>query len=1469
MAIPAQLKTISGRFIFLLRLLFALFGLAVSAAIAHAAITLEVESMSPVGSGATVSTSNDSNASGGVVEFLNATGANQIMTLTTPSVAAGTYQVQFRYKTNTTRGQHTVKIDGVQFGGTIDQYATTSAYVTATLGNVTFSTTATHTIVLSVTGKNTSATQYYITADVFTLTLQTSPPSAPVFSPVAGTYTSAQSVTVSSTGATSIYYTTNGSTPTTSSTLYSGAISIAASETLEAIGVNSGGSSAVTSGLYTINLPPAAAPTFSPVAGAYTSAQTVTITSTTSGASIRYTTDGVTVPTETVGTLYSGAVPINATTTLKAIAYKSGMADSTVTSGLYTISLPVATAPVFSPVAGTYTSAQTVTITSTTSGASIRYTTDGSTPSETNGTHYSSGVPINATTTLKAIAYASGLADSAVTSGTYTINLPVAATPTFSPIAGTYTSAQTVTIASTTSGALIRYTTDGVTAPTETVGTLYSGAVTISSTTTLKAIAYKAGDTDSTVTSGLYTISLPTAAAPTFSPAAGTYTVVKTVTITSTTSSASIRYTTDGSAPTETNGTLYSGAVTIGSTTTLKAIAYKSGMTDSSVTSGLYTINLPKVATPTFSPAAGTYTSVQSVTITSSTSGTTIRYTTDGSMPSETNGTVYSGTKVAINVTTTLKAIAYKAGMADSSVASGTYTLNLPKAATPTFSPGAGTYTAAQSVAISTSTSGATIRYTTDGSTPSETNGTIYSGTKVAINVTTTLKAIAYKVGNADSSVASGTYTINLPPSTPSFSPGGGTFTTAQSVSITSSGATSIYYTTNGTTPTTSSTLYSGSISISNNTNLQAISVNSAGQSPVASANYTILPPAPTFSPTPGTYANVTTFPVTISDALSANIYYTTDGSSPTTTSTLYTAPVSLPLGTTPLRAIAANTNGSSSVTSGTYLLTPPPPATPAFSPGGGTFTSAQSVTVTSSGASAIYYTTDGSTPTTSSTLYAGSISIPATTTLTAMGVNSGGSSAIFSATYTISLSPPPSAPAFTPVAGTYTNAQSVAIVSTGADSIYYTSDGSTPTTASARYNGPILISSTATLKAIGLNSGGSSPVSSAAYTLNLAPPAAPIFSPAAGTYTSVQSITITSSNAASIYYTTDGSTPTTASTRYNGSVTISAPTTLQAIGVNSGGSGPIASGIYTINLPPPAVPVLSPSGGTYTSAQTVGITSSGAAAIYYTTDGTTPSASSTLYSGPITVQTNLTLWAVGVNSGGSSAVVSATYTFNFPVAPTPAPVFSLAGGTYTSPQSVTITNMDEFGTVYYTTDGSTPSNASPYISGFSSSIPITGHTTTLQAICQAENEVYSTVTSASYIINGQVATPTFSPSAGTYTKAESILIRTTTAGATIRYTTDGSTPTETNGTVFSAAASVGSTTTLKAMAYESGMSDSAVATTKYHHQSSDCDRTDLQPGRRYLCQRAVGDNQHHFEHCQYLLHDGRQHANGNQRPAL
>jgi len=109
--------------------------------------------------------------------------------------------------------------------------------------------------------------------------------------------------------------------------------------------------------------------------------------------------------------------------------------------------------------------------------------------------------------------------------------------------------------------------------------------------------------------------------------------------------------------------------------------------------------------------------------------------------------------------------------MTDSGVASGTYTVSSGTVATPTFNPAPGAYTGP--VSLSTTTAGATIRYTTDGSTPTTTTGTVYSG-PITLTSTTTIKAIAYESGFTNSAVASGTYTV-------SSGGGGGTPTLVQS----------------------------------------------------------------------------------------------------------------------------------------------------------------------------------------------------------------------------------------------------------------------------------------------------------------------------------------------------------------------------------------------------------------------------------------------------------------------------------------------------------------------------------------------------------------------------------------------------------------------------------------------------------------------------------------------------------------
>jgi len=170
--------------------------------------------------------------------------------------------------------------------------------------------------------------------------------------------------------------------------------------------------------------------------------------------------------------------------------------------------------------------------------------------------------------------------------------------------------------------------------------------------------------------------------------AAGTYTSVQTVTISSSTSAATIIYTTDGSTPSEVGGVLQGtskslsngGNVTIYANTTLQAFAYESGVTDSSVTSAVYTVNLPTLSAPTLNLAAGSYLTPQTEVITYSGPGT-VYYTTDGTTPGyqangTINGTAYTSGNSAFGVLSseTIQAVAV-AQYYSATVASAVYTI--------------------------------------------------------------------------------------------------------------------------------------------------------------------------------------------------------------------------------------------------------------------------------------------------------------------------------------------------------------------------------------------------------------------------------------------------------------------------------------------------------------------------------------------------------------------------------------------------------------------------------------------------------------------------------------------------------------------------------------------------------------------------------------------------------------------------
>lgn len=397
--------------------------------------------------------------------------------------------------------------------------------------------------------------------------------------------------------------------------------------------------------------------------------------------------------------------------------------------------------PTASVASGTYSAAQKVTLKSATSGAVIYYTLNGATPTS-KSTKYTGAISIAKNTTLKAVAVKSGMSSSAVLTVAYYIR---AAAPTAGVAAGTYSSAQKITLKTTASSAKIYYTLDGSTPTTK--SKLYTGAITVSKNTTVKAITVKSGMANSTVLSRTYYIRT---AAPSASPAAGTFTTAQKVTLKTAVSDAKIYYTVDGTTPT-TKSKPYSGAtIAITKNTTLKAIAVKSGYANSSVVTKAYAI---RTAAPSVSLAAGTYSASQKVTLKTAVSGAKMYYTLDGSTPTS-KSTLYSGA-ITVSKNVTLKAVAVKSGYANSSVVSRAYAI---RAAKPTASLAAGTYYDSQKVTLKTTTGAAAIYYTLDGSTPTTSSKKYF--TALTLSKSVTIKAVAVKSGLAASPVLSVSYTI-------------------------------------------------------------------------------------------------------------------------------------------------------------------------------------------------------------------------------------------------------------------------------------------------------------------------------------------------------------------------------------------------------------------------------------------------------------------------------------------------------------------------------------------------------------------------------------------------------------------------------------------------------------------------------------------------------------------------------------
>ena len=505
-------------------------------------------------------------------------------------------------------------------------------------------------------------------------------------------------------------------------------------------------------------------PVFTPVTGTYADSVTFSIACANEGAEIRYTTDG-SEPTE-ASTLYTAPVTLTATTTVSAKAFMTNWIASETATAVYTIVYEPVMA--VTPLTLNFSStqlAQTFTVIGahltdpvTLTSSDPHFTVSTSSISNPNTT-------TEVTVTFDGTEPATGTVT--VVSGTLSEQVALNATarlsaPTLTPVTETSDDAITVTMSCTVADAAIHYTTDG-TEPTEN-SAVYSQPIVFSTpgTYTVKALATKAGWEASEVSTGNYTINQP----------ASNDTVIYSVgfedeegfTASNVYNNTTVEFTGAEGAQW---GTFY------GTPSTNNHIAGAQSMQMRWYTSATENIgytytnfDLHNVTHVTFAAAS---TNGLNVKVSHSTDGGSTysvgQVFTLGSTAQVFNYVVdeegsynFVRLKFAIelpetNPTSTSRVVI------DSLVAFGIPGIAPSTVATPVISPNNGFYYEPQTVSITCSDADAVIRYTTDGTEPTE-NSTLYSQ-PFTVSATTTISAKAWKANMTPSFTA--TSTISFP----------------------------------------------------------------------------------------------------------------------------------------------------------------------------------------------------------------------------------------------------------------------------------------------------------------------------------------------------------------------------------------------------------------------------------------------------------------------------------------------------------------------------------------------------------------------------------------------------------------------------------------------------------------------------------------------------------------------------------
>lgn len=1094
----------------------------------------------------------------------------------------------------------------------------------------------------------------------------------PIANPIGDTYDDSQLVelTCSTDGAT-IYYTTDGKTPTKKSSIYTNKIKVDRNTVIKAYAVKEEyEDSDIMNEEYKIKC---SAPIINPKSGTYDDAQVITITSTTQNANIYYTTDG-SAPSEK-SMLYTKPFTVDKNTAVKAITIKEGLENSSVSSEVYKIKCAP---PIANPKSGEFVNSVSVKLTTKTVSGQIYYTLDGSTPTNKSKL-YEGPIDITSNTILKAITVKDNCENSQVITEQYSIKCEP---PAITPKSGEYLSSQTITISSKTPDSKIYYTIDGSTPDKNSL--LYTKPFIVDKNTTVKAIAIKENCINSDVISETYTIKC---APPVITPKSGTYDRSQEITINSETPNSTIYYTVDGRIPNK-NSLKYTTPFTVDTNTTVKAITIKESCVDSSVVSETYKI---KSNSPVITPESGQYPDKVEVTIKSDEPGSEIYYTTDGSTPDE-KSDKYEG-PFTVDKETTITAISVAPNKEPSDSTSEKYTIKLNP---PTIKPASGTFTERASIVIVHDLPDVEIRYTVDGSEPTK-DSPLYTDA-FEITKDTIVIAKAFKEKTIESDKTSESYKIEVPINNlepPTINPKSGTYKEKIQVVITHpSPNVIIRYTVTGEEPTEDSPIYNGPFEIDNNTSVSAkaypVDGNKVNPSVSVTETYKFILHPPVITPAGGTYEEKVEVIISHPEK-DVIIRYTTDGSEPDENSPEYKKSLIVDKSTTVTAKAFSYTKLPSEPISEEYIIQA---GKPDITPEGGEYPDKVIVTIQHPDDRAeIHYTIDGTIPDENSPIYKGPFEVISNLTVNAIAIIPDTiPSKPATEDYIIKLSPPD----IRPEGNTFTEKVHVQITHNDPDVIIrYTVDGTIPNETSPIYTGPFDITKNSIVTAISTkNTNANSDPVSEKYDIKVATPE---ISPDGKEFEYGESvmvkITCTTPNSV-IYYTTDGSIPTRDSFKYVDEFIVDKDCVITAIAVcDDMIDSDSAFEEYTFcEEGQVSKPKASPSGGIFDDGTKIKITcSTPGATIYYTLDGKNPTKNSKVYTKPIYVDEYTVIKAIAVKDGmKDSHIMKEEYEFMVAT-----PMATPAGGNYSEVQYVILTCETDDVTIYYTIDGSEPSENS------------------------------------------------------------------------------------------------------------------------------------------------------------------------------